>query len=501
MIPFKHEKFQGDESWNRYVRLQKDIVDRVMSSDRKVIAINAPTGIGKSLIGMMVGYHSGVGIKTNYLCTTKALQHQIKDDFPEAQVMMGRNNYPCGLYKSFMADTCAEKCEEYTEGKVGCEYHDEKIKMFRARYRVLNMTYWLCEANFTGALKKNRLVVIDEADKLEDELCGFIGVSVSQGEISKYGLKVPRYVTKQDSWVDWAIDSMVRLDKMYPYINPNHMSKDEIKMVRLKSKLQFLMGNLQDSDNWIFNRHNHYWEFKPIWLDEKMVEKYLWGHSDKFVLMSATLPPKAVMCHMLKIGVNDVDYIEVDHPYDVKNRMVCYRPRLNMGYKNKLNWWECKDEIEKVLEENKAHKGIIHTSSYAIRDVVMEIGGDRLITHEDSKDKVEMLREFKRSDKPLVFVSPSSERGISLDGDMSRFSIWVKIPWKSLGDKRVASRVYSSRIGNDWYACDAAMSIVQGSGRVVRSEDDWGKTYILDKGFGRLIRYLPEGFRESVVVE
>ncbi len=503
MIPFMNDKFQSKESWDRYQRLQEGIVGKVMGSDKKMIAICAPPGIGKSLIGMMVGYHSDMKVRTNYLCTTKALQHQVKDDFPEAHVMMGRNNYPCGLYTSFKADTCVDKCDDYKDGKVACEYYDEKIKMFKAKYRVLNTTYFLCEANYTKALSKQKLIIIDEADKLDDELCGFIGVSVSMGDIKKYRLDSPRYITKMDSWIDWACDCSVKIGNMYPLPSTSYgLDKNYIKALKLKDKFNFLIGNLQESDgNWIFNKHARYWEFKPVWLDEKMADKYLWSHSGKFVLMSATLPSKPVMCWMLKIDPDKVDYIEVDHPYPVKNRMVYYRPRLDMTWKNKDNWWQAKDEVEKVLKEHPNDKGIIHTTSYAIRDVIMECYNDRLITHDDSKDKIKKLKEFKESDKPLVFVSPSIERGVSLDGDMSRFSVWVKVPWKNLGDKRVQQRVYGSKIGNDWYGSDAAMSIVQGAGRPVRSEDDWAKCYVLDKQFGKVIRYLPEWFRDSIVVE
>jgi len=39
-----------------------------------------------------------------------------------------------------------------------------------------------------------------------------------------------------------------------------------------------------------------------------------------------------------------------------------------------------------------------------------------------------------------------------------------------------------------WYSNQAAMSVVQGSGRIVRNTNDHGDTYILDTSFGRLLR-------------
>ena len=37
-----------------------------------------------------------------------------------------------------------------------------------------------------------------------------------------------------------------------------------------------------------------------------------------------------------------------------------------------------------------------------------------------------------------------------------------------------------------WYSREAAIKIMQGSGRSIRSEDDWAITFILDSNFDRL---------------
>jgi ATP-dependent DNA helicase DinG len=497
IIPFRNDKFHSRESLDRYERLQKDIVDSIVGSNKKYIAVNAPTGIGKSLIGMMSGYL--LKRKVNYCCTTKALQNQILGDFPEAHVMMGKNNYMCGLYPKFKADTCREKCVEYKTRDVKCEYYDEKKKMYKASYRILNTTFYLCEANFTKSLNKQKLVIVDEADRLEDELCSFIGISLSQRDAKFYGIGRPKFVTKIESWEDWACNAVIKLGDNYPECSGGSLDREYIRALNLKDKLLFLTANLRNADNWIFNDRNSFWEFKPVWLDEKMAQEYMWGHGEKFVLMSATLPSKPVLCWILKINPNDMDYIEVEHPYKVENRFVYYQPVLEMKYKNKDMWYKVVDRIMDLCEDNREYKGIVHTCSYELRDIIMERGNGRFVSH-DSDDKIEALRKFKESSEPLVYVSPSSERGISLDDDLGRFCIWAKVPWKNLGDKRVSKRVYSGKFGSQWYSSDAAMSIVQGAGRIVRNEDDWGKTYILDGNFGRLMPYVPGWFRDSIIV-
>ena len=136
-----------------------------------------------------------------------------------------------------------------------------------------------------------------------------------------------------------------------------------------------------------------------------------------------------------------------------------------------------------------------------MRDKIIEhIGGDRLITH-DSDDKEEQLKKFKSSSEPLVFVSPSSERGLSLDEDYARFCIWAKVPFANLGDKQISARTYTKPFGSRWYISNAAMAIVQGAGRGVRNENDYCATYIFDAQFERLIQYLPDWFKDAIVID
>ncbi len=130
----------------------------------------------------------------------------------------------------------------------------------------------------------------------------------------------------------------------------------------------------------------------------------------------------------------------------------------------------------------------------------MKIGNGRLITH-DSDDKEEQLGKFKSSSEPLVFVSPSSERGLSLDEDFARFCIWAKVPFANLNDKQISARLNTRPFGSRWYSSNAAMAIVQGAGRGVRNENDYCATYIFDAQFERLIRYMPNWFKDAIVID
>jgi hypothetical protein len=101
---------------------------------------------------------------------------------------------------------------------------------------------------------------------------------------------------------------------------------------------------------------------------------------------------------------------------------------------------------------------------------------------------------------------------LSVEGDESfstssftvhncRVVILTKVPWPSLGDKRVAKRLYSPG-GKFWYRSQAARSIVQAMGRASRHDKDFSVGFILDSQFASNLyktrELFPSWFREAV---
>lgn len=514
-IPFKN--YQSIDSSHRYNKTQKGIVDCIVNSNSKVIIVNAPTGVGKSLIAMMSA--SNMNIKhTNYICSTKALQSQLVDDFPEAMVLRGRGNYKCNKYSWLKADTCLEKCEEYKARQIPCEYYDQKLAVISAQYRVLNTAYLLNEANYVGCFgaktktnsdgheltRRQELIIIDEADTLESNFLNFVGLKITNKNIDKFNLDAPKYVTKVEAWIDWAQENIVRMSSLYPQKTAMEaLDKEYIHARRFILNLERFLEMVDET--WLFDKNEKSWTFKPVWLNRSITETYLWNHSEKFILVSATLPKKEVMCRTLCLKPEEVTYIDVGSPYPIENRYVYYNPITEMSSKNEDNWYMVIDEMDKdILEFYPNVKGIIHSVSYKLRDKIMEqctqATRKRLITH-DSNNKEKQLEVFKNSNDPLIFISPSSERGISLDGDLARFIMWPKVPFLNLGDKQVKARVYSGRHGSDWYSSEAMQAIVQGAGRGVRGIGDWCETRVYDKQFGRLMKFAPKWFRDAIILK
>lgn len=462
---------------------------------------------GKSLLSMMVGHNLEVS-HINYICSDKMLQRQLMGDFEQATMLMGRSNYQCNLFRHLQADSCIEKCPQLRESPptTNCFYYEAKAKMLNSRYRILNTSYLLAEANYVGQLSKQQLTILDEADTLDGQLINFIELMVSESQNKKCGLGYPDHITKYEDWVDWAVEADKILNENFPREErpSQELTPDDKALHSLQSKLDMFVEEVDEG--WSYSpgnkKGNKFSVFKPTWLTPKQTEKYLWQHSERFLLVSATLPKKAILCKTLGLDITDVEYIDVGCTFPVENRRIFYRPVIEVTSKNKNEHFKVIDEIDKIInqDENVNVKGIIHSVSYKFRDMIMGIGNSRMITH-NSDDKDDVLREFAEPEEPLILVSPSSARGLDCKDDLARFIIWPKVPFLNLGDKQISLRAFGSSFGASWYQSEAAQAIIQGCGRGTRHQADWCRTYVLDAKFKKLLRYFPDWFREAIVRE
>ncbi|MBW1953635.1 MAG: DEAD/DEAH box helicase family protein, partial [Deltaproteobacteria bacterium] len=101
---------------------QKEAVREITKADRRVIALNLPTGSGKSLVYMAAA--KMLGGRTAILTATKALQAQLMRDFSCIGLaeIKGRANYPCYYPKWLMgSDALCSVLECDYSGS--CPYH------------------------------------------------------------------------------------------------------------------------------------------------------------------------------------------------------------------------------------------------------------------------------------------------------------------------------------------------------------------------------------------
>jgi len=501
---------------------QFDAITRTVTTPKFTFMVDAPTGCGKSLIGAAV--QRLLNTNVCYLVGTKQLQDQVLTDFPYAKTVKGRSNYRCLNYPNMFPTISAEECTnskaQPCKNQVKCPYQAAKRAALEAPLAVLNYSYFLTEANLVKKFSKQKYIIADECDTIEDQLMGFISVVITQRMIDRLSLPTPRFKTKFESWIEWAAPTVELLRKEFEALeselsHTGSWTLIDFKQLKRKNELHRMLTKLkfftkEVDKNWVWYPEEDKWTFKPVWV-AKYAPSTFWDYTQKALGMSATiLDPKQLardtgVTLSTDPGIRkDYSYHQMSSPFPKEHRPVYYNPVANLIHR------EMDSELPKlligvqeVMDKHKEDNILVHTVSYKVRDFLKArlVPSSRIVTH-GIADRMEKLDLFKKH-RGMVLLSPSMDRGVDLPNDECRVVIITKVPFPYLGDPQVQRRVHQGNDGNEWYAYKTVSKIVQMAGRGVRGMDDYAVTYILDAQFDKVYReskrLFPPWFQEAVI--
>jgi Rad3-related DNA helicase len=513
------EKFKD---WRRY---QEDVIKQILDSPKKYFVLEAPTGAGKSAIGIAVSNllqnKFGQQAKVFYVASTKQLQGQLLEDFPEAKMVKGRGNFPCLLIDEVTAEDCvyesigkgAKNCPLYDT----CPYFVQRDEAVEARLSVHNYAYYLNVQMRTKLFNSCDLLILDEAHLAENSLMGFVSFRFPMKDFML--MDVPFPADNREATVDIldqalpAIKEEIRTLRQQLTDDKAFSNPEDVSMLKKYRSLQDKIDRFFNTyeKNWLFSHQvdkekgwKSYVEFRPVWVNKfgsifwKPVEE-----GGKILLMSATIGNVDMFCNLLGVPREEVEFISLPSTFPRENRLVIIEPVGKLSMKNyDGNMQAMVAEIDEIIERHEGEKGLIHTISYKIAHDILSCSAykARMVAPNSEDDKGFALQQFIDSDEPRILVSPAFGIGINLEGDAARWQIIVKVPFASLGDEQIRMRL---RDNNAWYTYDAANRCVQASGRIVRSEEDFGVTYLLDSNFlwffQRNPSAFPKWFKEAVV--
>jgi len=506
------------EKFKEFRSKQLETAAKVNTCSKYAFLLDSPTGTGKSIIAATVQRLLKKNIA--YVCTTKQLQDQLMHDFPYARTIKGRSNYKCLKYPNMYPDISAEECN-HVEAKP-CLYHKDcpymvaKKDARSAPIAVLNTAYFLSEVNFVGMFSGYELLVIDEFDTIEDQLMAFTELVITQRQLQRLEVPPPKYKTKFESWVEWANATLSVTSRELAVLEAasgkeGSWSTEDLRTIRRKRDLSRLVSKLrffvkEVDKNWIWYPTTDRWSFKPVWVS-RYASGVLWKHAKKVLGMSATiLDPIQVSANTgLRLENRTYDYLQMPSPFPKENRPVYFEPCANVINKQMdVALPMLAKALQGILDKYPNDRVLVHTVSYMVRDyLIKKIASPRFVTH-GTMDRASVLENFKKSTKPLVLISPSMDRGVDLPEQECRAVVICKMPYPNLGDAQVNRRIHASTDGNKWYAHKTISSVIQMSGRAVRSETDQAVTYILDQQFERLFNenrgMFPQWWKESLIM-
>lgn len=508
---------------------QGDAVDAIVDAFKRVdvVFLDAPTGAGKTLIAEIV--RQRMQARAAYVCSSISLQKQFVGDFPYAALLNGRRNYPTQVmdFPEYSAEDCIRDgtgedaycpfCPEVLD----CAYEVAKREALMADLAVLNTKYFLTVTNHVGQFNDRGLVIVDECDVLESELMSFTEFRISESRLRKLGLTAPKKGSHQKTIAAWLLDELVPAATQAGRRGQLTMAGDELKATKEKKALLSLINEARriavelsdDADavdengepapkNWLRDNDAGPLVLKPIQVSK--YGKFLWPHGKKWLLMSATIISSDEMADSLGL---DTTYETVTMPmtFPKENRETIVAGVANMANRFKEDEWpKMAHGLEAVLDRHPNDRVLVHCVSYKLTEyLVGELGGlERpVIRYTGTADRERALSDLRRSDNG-VLLAPSFERGIDLRDDDCRVVIVAKVPFPNLGDDVVSARLHT-RGGQEWYSVQTVRSLVQMTGRAVRSKDDHATMWILDQQFVKNVLkknkfLLPKWWREAL---
>jgi len=167
----------------------QSVVEALLNPNIKYVLLSAPTGTGKSVIGLTVAnYFAQVKQQRSFLITSeKILQDQYQKSFYDTGMvkafLKGKENYGCAFSpKGYDAGPCHgnKKIADFCKAKGYCDYKKARASARAEKICVLN--YALAVTEFDYLPKEVRmppadLVICDEAHNLEEILVNYATIS------------------------------------------------------------------------------------------------------------------------------------------------------------------------------------------------------------------------------------------------------------------------------------------------------------------------------------
>lgn len=400
-----------------------------------------------------------------------------------------------------------------------CGYYKDRDKAVQSLNIVTTLDYLLVgilpglgldpDANSSVGWEQRPIMIIDEAHYLPSKLCDFYSINISKKSLPEFPYDVllknmgegspdkaleefqklfPDYRYKQESYLEFlesTFNSTETDDIISYYGREIPISTAIMRQRKLVNRISFMSHSLDTDVEWIYNRDDKGMYWKP-YSPKRFVEKF-WNIFDHVILSSATF--FGIKEYLDDLGLSQYPYeiIYVKSTFPPESAPIIPVSTVGLNKNNFDNTIESVvSDIDNILDKHPEERGIIHCNSYAYKREIegRSRNGDRFISHE-SDNRADKLRDFiSQKGGNKVLLSVNMGEGIDLRDDFARFQIIVKCPYPSLGDPWTKLHFDRSKT---WYENQTIIQILQMCGRIIRSKEDWGTTYFVDRNIMNLL--------------
>ena len=511
-----------------YREHQEETITKILAAykkGKKYVILEAPTGAGKSAIGMTI---ARIMQNSYYLTVQKILQSQLKSDFEKigAVDLQGRNAYPCWLMKDKLKVTIPTRADRgicYRKGKSNldgcrgkCYYYNQLQKAMDAPITILNFSSFLYQKYhaINRFVEPRNLMIIDEAHNIEQQMMNFVEVNLKKKDFKinwPDTENITDYIKEfEDKDVYEEVNTIVTEQKAILKIaEENSAPEKEITTIcdeleKWESILkQLYILSLFNKIECVIEYDNEKVSFKPLKANY-LTKMYLLNDNvaKLYLMMSATILSPTVFTKNIGLKMEEVEYITMPSTFPKENRPIILDYAGSMSYKNKTkDFPKIIKKINTIMNQYKGKRGIIHCQSFSNMKAIIEgVNCSNRLTHQNDYPKKEDLLTAHRNNPESVLIGPALHEGIDLPRQDCEFAAIVKIPYASfVDDKQLALRM---KADPSWYLWITALKFIQSLGRGVRSKTDKCDIYVVDSDFDNFFnRCDREGMFPDWVVE
>ena len=503
-------------------------IREAFESGNDVVLVRAPTGSGKSLLARAVAgcaatpAEVGAGEPIGAYYTTPQVS-QLDDVAGDAlledlSIIRGKNNYRCILPGETSTPVnrapCARESGFDCQVKHRCPYFSDRAIAANRSIAAMTLAYFMQTAG-SDVFGMRDVVVVDEAHGLGDWAEMYATIDLGPETVPPWSDVRPESVGDLEDAVEYAEYLLTICNRGLDALRGNvELTAEEVakrdQLNELRSELSWFVEDYRDPESpttWVVDQPDG--EGTPVTIKPMNPERYLahtvWDRGRKFVLLSATILNRDAFCASVGLDPSRVALVDVAHTFPVENRPLFDVTQGKMTYEHRD---ETIPKVARVLvrlmQRHPDEKGLVHCHSYAIQErlesLLTDFGVGARIRSHDRDDRDGQLEAWKRSDDPTVFLSVKMEEALDLEGDLCRWQLLCKAPYPNTRDSRVAHRLEEGQWA--WYYRVALRTVIQACGRVVRSPDDYGATYLADSSlldlFERAKADTPGWFAEQV---
>lgn len=374
-----------------------------------------------------------------------------------------------------------------------CDYQEAKARAAWADIVVTNSDFWIINDRTLPVPVFDRFgaVFVDESHQLEAKLKDYAGRSVRAKELGTHydavGVKLARSLEQFQDGHSGRVNAEImeliaRAVDRKP--NANDQGKFTDRALEVQEALQQMLHRLQNpGDNCIVWSDG--FSLRMDWVDISASARGLLT-ARPFGLVSATIPSSMPAA----LGVPDAKVADVGHPFDYSKQATIKISEVDGSYKYSQSPGNLKARVAELRTEMARVEGgalLLFSSFKDLESVYNLLAPDlkadgRLVLRQNDPamdepmTNDELAEKFKADGNAVLFGSESFATGFDVPGSALAFvSVWkLPYPGKDPVTDALAKRYYVR------YRDLMLTRVVQGIGRLIRTEADLGHVFVAD---------------------